>query len=377
MYWIELLRSMRMSSVVIITDGDSVLEKLEVPGYGETTPLEFLLDHQIMPIVRDGTDLFPNPFTNMECVSRAAALYQPYGMKPIWLYANEPFDGREWNERWLKHHPMPDANDPEDFAWVMGLCQERASRVIENGGIAGFPDGPCYPQNPFEHLDRNQWEAGLCAYASHCYGKNRPVDYPYDRVSRHGEPLTEAQYREALDDLWGDPDFQDHTLEEINDARWRLRNLSATAIQDDTCWRGWEKTIWYADQAGFPPISFCLTEGGWQPRDRAGTGEDADIRWPMTTPKMVGKHTLEAFGKGPFFAQCMWLLADDAMCPAGYVGWPYDAWVGWAWKDVVDQDTGELYGFEKPVVRMSQGHACGWASVRESVGNIIKVLDNR
>jgi len=370
-YWIELLVSMHMSWVVIITDGDSVHERCQTDAYGMISPLELLLNHQITPIVRDGTDLFPNPFTNMECVSRAAALYQSYDMKPMWLYANEPFDSREYDERWLKNHPMPDANDPEDFAFVMDKCQERASRVIENGGIAGFPDGPCYPQNPFDHLDKNQWEAGQCVYAAHNYGKGRPVDYPYDSVTRMGTPLTEQEYRNALDDFWNDPKFRDYKLEAINAKRAEWKQPGLTAIQDDTCWRGWEKTLWYAEQAEFPVPPLILTEGGWCPRDRAGTGPNTDIRWPNTTPKMVGKKMLEMFGEGPFIAQCPWILADDAMVPGGYVGWPYDAWVGWAYSDVIDQDTGEPYGPEKPVVWMLQEQDCPWTNVIQSFERIL------
>lgn len=386
MYWIDLLKSMHISWVVIITDGDSVLEELEVPGWGVTTPLKFLLDHQIVPIVRDGTTLFPRPFMNMECVSRAVELFRSYDsnaegldeadiFKPIWLYANEPFDDREYEEDWLDRHPMPDANDPNDFEWVMGKCQERASRVIENGGIAGFPDGPCYPQNPFEHLDKSQWKAEKCVYAAHNYGKNRPRDYPYDSVTQAGTPLTEQEYRAALDDFWNVPDFRDCPLEVINVRRMELKQPGLTAIQDDTCWRGWEKTLWYAEQAGFSVPPLILTEGGWCPRDRAGTGPNTDIRWPNTTPKMVGKKTLEMFGSGPFFAQCPWLLADDAMVPGGYVGWPYDAWVGWAYSDTIDQDTGKPYGPEKPVIDMlidnPPGKDCPWANVRRSFEAIL------
>ncbi len=76
----------------------------------------------------------------------------------------------------------------------------------------------------------------------------------------------------------------------------------------------------------------ALTEGGWTPRDRAGSGGDIDIRMPHTTPKMVAKKTLQIYdAPSPFFAICPWLLADDAMLPEGYAGWPYDAWVGWAY----------------------------------------------
>ena len=193
-YWIELLVSMHMSWVVIISDGDSVLEQCETDAYGRISPLELLLAHGIIPLVRDGTDPLPRPFTNMEAVRRAAPIYGEHGLRPMWIVANEPFDGREWKGK------PPDAHDREKFAWVMGLLQERMARVVENGGIAGFPDGPCYPENPFRHLYRGMWDDGLAFYATHNYGKGRPVDYPYDVVSQIGEPWDEP-WREELDRL--------------------------------------------------------------------------------------------------------------------------------------------------------------------------------
>ena len=331
-YWVDLLVSMGMSWVVIITDGDSVHEKI-----GGTTPLRLLLDNGIIPIVRDGTTLFPRSFMNMEAVSRAVPVYEEYGLQPLWIVANEPFDDREW-----KKDP-PDANDIDSFAHVMGLIQARMSRVIENGGIAGFPDGPCYPYNPFAWLDRSQWDNGLAFYAAHNYGKGRPVDYPYDAVTRYGAQLTEEEYREALDDYADDRQWYEEPLDLMNKRRRELVQPGLTAIADDTCWRGWEKVArWAQETLGFVP-PMALTEGGWCPRDRAGTGPNTDIRWPHSTPKMVAKKTLAMYDiESPFFSICPWLLADDAMVPAGFVGWPYDSWVGWAY--------GDDYGPEKPVV---------------------------
>ena len=87
-----------------------------------------------------------------------------------------------------------------------------------------------------------------------------------------------------------------------------------------------------------------MTEGGWVPRDRPGTGPNTDIRMPHTTPKMVAKKTLQMFDTpSPFFAICPWLLADEDM---GGSGWPFDAWHGWAYS--------EKYGRKKPVITTLQ-----------------------
>lgn len=158
-------------------------------------------------------------------------------------------------------------------------------------------------------------------------------------------PLTEAEYRAALDDFADDPAWRDLPLETINEARARLARPGVTAIDDDTCWRGWEKIAFWARQTlGYVP-PMAMTEGGWVPRDRAGSGPDTDIRWPHTTPRMVARRTLEMFNtESPMFALCPWLLGDDSMVSGGYVGWPYDSWTGWAYAD--------RYGFEKPVIDM-------------------------
>ena len=348
-YWVDLLVSMGMSWVVIITDGDSVHEQCETDRYGRISPLELLLENGIIPIVRDGTTPFPRPFRNMQAVAEAVPVYAEHGLQPLWMVANEPFDGREWKKK--KKFP-PDANDPDDFAWVMGLCQERMSRVIENGGIAGFPDGPCYPENPFRHLDKSQWDDGLAFYAAHNYGKGRPVDYPYDAVTRYGVRLKEEEYRAALDDYADDERWHTESLGLMNQRRRELARPCLTALQDETCWKGYELTQqWAIDTFGYE-VPMALTEGGWCPRDRAGTGPNTDIRWPHTTPKMVAKKTLAAYEGGhPFFSICPWLLADDAMCPAGFVGWPYDSWVGWAYN--------RQYGREKPIVKMLQDNPPG------------------
>ena len=116
---------------------------------------------------------------------------------------------------------------------------------------------------------------------------------------------------------------------------------------------------WSRETFGFE-VQIGMTEGGWVPRDRAGSGSQIDIRWPYTTPNMVAEKTLAMYkDESPLFAICPWLLADEDM---GGSGWPFDAWHGWAYSD--------KYGRWKPVIRMLQdnpppppGPSNEWAEV--------------
>lgn len=336
-YWLGLLVEMHISWVLAISASDN----FRVSGAAEA-----LLQAGIIPIVRFLYQ-FPDPWTHGWEVRNLARLYERYGAPLIVQFANEPYDDREWRTGRKGKSTKP--KDPEQF-WqtVAGLWNAAAQEIVSNGGIAGFPDGPCYDRNPFLEVgDPNDyWERGKAVYLGHFYGKGRPVDYPYDDVSQRGTPLTEEEYREALDDYADDPAWRDIPLGTINEARRRLAKPGLTAIQDDTCWRGWEKVRYWSEQAFGFAVPMAMTEGGWVPRDRAGSGSDVDLRWPLTTPKAVARLTLEMETENerlgrPLFAHTPWLLADREM--GGADGWPFDAWVGWAYS--------ERYGMEKPVVQ--------------------------
>ena len=339
-YWIDLLVSMGMSWVVLINDGDSVLQ----PNT-DHCPLKVLLDAGIIPIIREGGTLFPRSFEDHDTFLRTVELYDRYGLNPLWIIRNEPFDDREWANRKV----------PKD-AWniIMRVWSEAAQFIATNGGIVGFPDGPCYDFNPFESIKEYglKWifDQGLGFYAGHHYGKGRPLDYPTDPVSRLGIQLSMVDYETALDDYANDPDWNEGpgVLAMMNaqraDPEWMAPGL--TAIDDDTCWRGWEKIAHWSQQSFGYVVPMAMTEGGWVPRDRAGSGNNIDIRWPYTTPNEVAVKTLEMFETpSPLFAICPWLLADEDM---GGSGWPFDAWHGWAHS--------ERYGSKKPVIGVLQDH---------------------
>jgi hypothetical protein len=330
-YWVGLLQSMHMSWVLALSDSDA----LYISGAAEA-----LLEGGIIPIVRFKYQ-FPNPWTEMEATEQLVALYGRYNAPCIIQFANEPFDSREW-----KDGEVP----PKAQAWaiISDRWHEAAGQITERDAIAGFPDGPSYGENPFAIIgdEAHHWEEGRAVYLGHYYGKGRPLDFPEDDVSHYGTPLTMEEYRAALDDYADDPAWNEgeHVLGLMNEQRAEWADPSLTPLDDDICWRGWEKVLHRSRETFGFEVQMALTEGGWVPRDRAGSGSVIDIRWPYTTPRMVAEKTLAMYeDDAPLFAICPWLLADEDM---GGSGWPFDAWHGWAYSD--------KYGRQKPVIRTLQ-----------------------
>ena len=335
-YWCGLLQSMQMSWCVALSDSDAILT---------SGAAEALLNAGVIPIVRFAYQ-FPGPWVHGPVVERLVALYARYGAPLIVQFANEPFDSREW-----RGGKVPDYYT----AWgIIGQRWNEAARVItERGAYAGLPDGPCYSENPFMYTQSTHdlWHDEKCVYCGHFYGKGRPLEYPYDDVSRWGTQLSMEEYRAALDDYADDPMWNEGpaVLEKMNVQRRVWANPQADAFADDTCFNGWMKVQRWAVEALGHEVPMAMTEGGWTPRDRAGSGNLVDIRWPMTTPRRVAELTVQMYGaETPMFALCPWLLASQDM---GASGWPDDCWVGYAYAD--------RYGREKPVVRALQETAPG------------------
>jgi len=356
-YWTDLLRSMGMSWVILCVESDSGTKVNDESGL---SPARVLLDKGIIPILREQGE-FPHGFTDDVAVLESVDIYGEYGLHPFWIIRNEPFDDREWDTDWLRRH-KPSHSEKWDI--ILEVVGHGMQRVIDLGGYAGFPDGPCYSEDPFALMAERDmlgiWHSGRAFYAAHNYGKNRHRDYPYDAVTRHGHELTQADYERLLDDYADDPSWLDAPVEMLNAARRAGADSSRDALIDDTCWRGWEKIVDRAVRTlGYvPPLA--LTEGGWVPRDRPGTGPNTDIRQPHTTPVMVGKKTKQMFhAPSPFFAQCPWLLADKDL---GSSGWPFDAWHGWAYN--------EKYGAKKPVIPALQGYKPGEVMVIDIEGDL-------
>lgn len=338
-YWGDLLAGQHMSWCVICDSGGSTMHT-----YNQgTTPVEELLNRGVIPIIRE-MGKFPHHFTDMAAVEQSVEIFGRYGLTPFWIVRNEPFDDREWDKDWLeKHKPT----DDEKWDIIMNVWANAANIIVSREGYVGFPDGPSYQHNPFESIKAYncQWmfDEGVAFYAGHHYGKNRSWLYPRDPVTRFGTPLTEEMYGYLLDAYADDPQWREEPLSLINAKRDQLQNADATWLEDDTCFQGWQKIVaWSLETFGYV-VPMALTEGGWVPRDRPGTGPNTDIRHPHTTPPIVGDKTVQMMNlPSPFFAICSWLIADGEMCLGGDVGWPFDAHVGWAYE--------AEYGREKPVI---------------------------
>ena len=341
-YWVSELKRMGLSWVILINDGDSVIQK-----FSGKEPIRVLMEAGVYPIIR-AQMTFPGHFEDLETVKRTVSIYAEFGLRAPWIIGNEPLDPREW-----KNGDVPPYD--EAMAIVVDRWKEAANAIIAMGGVIGFPDGPCYSKNPLLMLTeyRDAFRYGDAFYAGHFYGKGRPENYPYDDVSQTGYeyydeqegigyPLSEEMYDWYLDDYAHDPQWREESITLINQRRFELVDATKTGAEDCTCFRGWERIVnWSRETFGFD-IPMALTEGGWVPRDRAGSGPNTDIRWPHTTPNMVGRRTVRMYEmNSPFFAICPWLIADDAMQIHGYVGWPYDSWYGWAYTD--------KYPYNKPV----------------------------
>ncbi len=130
-YWLDLLVSMGMSWVVLYSASDACIQSGAV---------EALLEAGVIPIIRF-TYQFPRPWVEGETVKRLVRIYNRYDLKPLVIFGNEPFDDREWVVR------VP----PEETAWqiISKRWEEMARDTINAGALPGFPDGPCYSQNPF------------------------------------------------------------------------------------------------------------------------------------------------------------------------------------------------------------------------------------
>jgi len=351
-YWLDLLQAMGISWAVLLYSGRSALELFD----GKEV-VRWLLDAGVIPVLRYHTTLLPRSFQGADIVRELADIYADYGLKPPVQLWNEPGNPREW----------VDSDVPAGW-WgtFVNLWISAAQQVVAAGGWPGFPDGPDYnytERHPFRDTPRWLWVNGHAWFGVHPYGLGRPLAYPTDAVSRLGTPITEAEYCAALDDLAGRPEWWDPPVAEMNalrqDPNWRNPDpvlWDGQRSNYTACWWSWRLVDYQARDVLGQAVPLIATEGGWTPKARAGTGPGGqDRRWPLDTPKGIGRKTLAAFEEVAatpcFLAACPWILATEDM---GGSGWPDDCWHGWAFSDIIDQDTGEPYGRLKPVGRMLQ-----------------------
>jgi len=324
--WIERLLSMGMTWLMCLTDMDSFV----LQGAAAV-----LLEHFI-PIVRFNPSDLPSHFTGQVATEQLVALYAKHNAPCLIQYLNEPGNIREWKDK----------NRPLNWweVWT-SRWREGARQIAERGAYPVLPDGPCFPRSPFPDCSlgiENLFADRDVVYGGHYYALNRPLNYPYDNAQRFGIPMTEAEYLASLDDFANDPNWHDPPLAMLNAERAAKANPDLTALDDDTCWRGWELVeYWMTRDLGLSLPHF-MCEGGITPRARAGSGADMELRYTLPTPNKVAERTLEMYQtNSPLLAICPWLLASQWL---GATGWYDDEWAGGAYSD--------LYGFEKPVITM-------------------------
>jgi len=338
--WIDLLHSMRISWVVILSEDDAVLKLQAV--LGGRSVVQLFLDNNIQPVVRFAVKL-DRGWPVMDHVRELVRQFAEYGLTPLVLIGNEPGDDREY------------AGDvPPDWdRRYLAYFQKHGSNVVQAGAVALFADGPGWPYNPFSEMRATwpAWEDGWMGYAGHWYGLNRPPDWPRDSVTQTGTPLlTEQDLMDWFGPFYDDRGLNDVPLWQVNHARINGVQPGLTPLQDPTCWRGWEQVAdWMMRHFG-RPLLMCLTEGGWTPGAVAGSGTDRDLRFPRPTPDTVARYTLDIMqAETPMLFQAPWLLGDSVLGGSG--GWDMDAWcTGW-WRH-----GGPEYWYYMPVVRALQQH---------------------
>ena len=152
--------------------------------------------------------------------------------------------------------------------------------------------------------------------AIHNYSLNHPLDYPYDAGNQNGAPYTQDFYDRLASEGWEGAAWGGWSLEQINRERQAHSNPGATAFDDPSCWRAYERyDKLIRDQIG-RSLPILATENGYI------VGERPDPRYPATTPQLHAAQMLEAsrimmgtssrFDHAPdyYFCTAFWLLGN-------------------------------------------------------------------
>ena len=364
---IPVLRRIRASHVLMMVTGDSGTERVD----GKPAVCWYL-DDGIAPIIRF-SGVLNRPFPHLDAVKRLVAEYKPYGLRPAIQLWNELGDAREWQ----------DGIVPTNWREIaLGRIREAAPRVIEAGANYAFADPLSDWDWWFEGLANGDWpdwwREGVAIMAAHLYCKDRPFDYPEDDVSRYGTQLTEAEHRAGLDDfyhLWGN----DPSLETINRQRLALADAKRTWRDDHTCFGAWRNIQAAAEGVLGGRVVMAMTEGGPTPDSRAGSGgQSTDNRYLRSTPKRVARQLVEMYRLADhgMYTLCPWLLwgGESAQFQS-------DFWLGSLYGGMIDQETGQPYGWEMPAIAALEAmHSAPapepelWQRVRRALGLVEEAL---
>jgi hypothetical protein len=292
-FWKEQIVAMNLKWVKILDDGDGSAEGL----------VKRLVDLQVMPVVRFYKEE-PNPGHISAREANTARRYAQMGAM-YFETNNEPDLALEWKDRKRPNNWL-------DI--VVNNFIIEADMIREAGGYLLFPAfGPGGRGNPFKLIvqkGRRDILDGNCGLAIHNYCLGRPLAYPNDPITLHGQPLTQQEWEEQ-GGMWA----WEMGYEKVNEHRRRLANPNASIMTDSTCFRAFEYFDALVQEAVGHSIPIFTTEGGYNVGQRAGTTAGDDPRCPKPTPERASQLTddmfryLEEEAPDYYFACMPWLIA--------------------------------------------------------------------
>jgi hypothetical protein len=285
---------------------------------------ELLLKHDILPIVRIYRPQ-PNPGVLDDAARAFVKDYVAAGVR-YFEFNNEPDLTVEWQNGYL----------PPDAAQVVARnAIVDMEAILKLGGYPGLPAlavgckwdlaGEICKLGRRDLLGEPVWQA------LHNYSINHPLDYPGDAGNQTGAAYTQEFYDRLATEAWDGQAWEGWSLDRINAERRDHSNPGATAFDDPSCWRAYERyDRLIRDQIG-RSLPILATENGYIVAERP------DPRYPATTPQLHAAQTLEAcrimmgtssrFDHAPdyYFCTAFWLLGNYTL---GH--WAQE-WEGQAW----------------------------------------------
>ncbi len=290
---------------------------------------EMLLKRDIMPIVR----LYrfqPNPGVLDTKALAAVKDYVAAGVR-YFEFNNEPDLGVEWQGNFVP----PDAEEVVARNAVIDM-----EAILALGGYPAVPAlapgtkwdlvGEICRQGRRDLFAEPVWQA------LHNYSINHPLDYPYDTGNQAGAPYAQDFYDRLAAEQWDGNVWGGWSLERVNTERRDHANPGATAFDDPSCWRAYERyDKLIRDQIG-RSLPILATENGYIVNERP------DPRYPNTTPQLHAAQTLEAcrvmmgtstrFDHVPdyYFCTAFWLLGNYSL-GSWSSDWESQAWYSGRW----------------------------------------------
>ncbi len=316
-YWIPEMREMGITWV-------------KIANHDGALPLvELLLDQGFMPIVRIYRPA-PNPghlsadeLAMVRDFIQAGARYIEFN--------NEPDLGIEWEDGQVP----PNALDIVAENAIIDM-----DAILELGGMPAVPAvatgskwdivGKIVQKGRADLFDGPVWQA------VHNYSVNHPLDYPYDSGNQEGAPYTREFYEAVKQERWDGSAWGGRSLEEINRIRAENSNPGDTIMEDASCWLAFQRFDALTRQHVGRSIPILSTENGYL------VGENADPRYPATTPDLHMAQTLEAcrvmmgtsnrFPSAPdyYFCTAFWLIGNFELGSSS-PWWEGQAWYSQRW----------------------------------------------